>query len=129
MRLLLDSNVLLWSIFERHKLTPSTKLLIEDDANELYVSRTSLWEISAKASSGRLPLVGISIAYIIEQVRQTGLIVLELENRYILRAESLPFHHADPFDRILVAHAIEDSLTVLTADRDIPKYDAAVIWK
>jgi PIN domain nuclease of toxin-antitoxin system len=129
LRLLLDTNVLLWSIFERHKLTPRVRQLIDDDQSELVVSRTSIWEISAKAVTGRLPLLGNSVAFVLQQVALTGTAILELENRYILRTETLPNHHTDPFDRILVAQALEEGLTILTADSDIPKYDAPVIWK
>jgi len=129
LRFLLDTNVLLWSIFERHKLTPRVRQIIDDDLNELFLSRTSLWEMSAKAATGRLPLVGRSIVFVLEQVERTGLNLLELEDRYILRTETLPQHHGDPFDRILVAQALEEGLTILSADSDIPKYDAPVIWK
>jgi PIN domain nuclease of toxin-antitoxin system len=56
-------------------------------------------------------------------------VVLELENRYIVRTETLPYHHSDPFDRILIAQALEEGLTILSSDAKIPLYDAPVIWK
>ena len=128
MRLLIDANVLLWSIYERNKLTLRVRQLIDDDQSDLFVSRTVLWEISAKAAAGRLPLVGNSIAFILQQVARTGVVILELEDRYILRAETLPQHHGDPFDRIQIAQALEEGLTILTSDADIALYAAPVIW-
>ncbi len=129
MRLLLDSNVLLRWVSERSKLTPRALQLIDDDRNELFVSRTSIWELSAKAATGRLPLLGSTIQSLIDQIDIVGITVLELEDRYILRSETLPNHHSDPFDRIQIAQALEEGLTLLTSDSDIPRYDVPTVWK
>jgi PIN domain nuclease of toxin-antitoxin system len=129
LRLLLDSNVLLWSLSDRKKLTPRVRQLIDDDLNELFVSRTSVWELSAKVAAGRLAMPGSTIQSLLDQIAIAGLSVLELEDRYILRSETLPFHHSDPFDRLLIAQALEEDLTILSSDEKIPLYDVKVIWK
>jgi PIN domain nuclease of toxin-antitoxin system len=129
LRLLLDSNVLLWSISDRNKLTPRVRQLIDDDRNELFVSRTSIWELSAKVAAGRLAMPGSTIQSLLDQIAIAGLTILELEDRFILRSETLPYHHSGPFDRILVAQALEEGLTILTSDSEIPLYAAPVIWK
>ena len=129
MRLLLDSNVLLWSISDRKRLTPRVRQIIDDDQHEFFVSRTTIWELSIKVAKGRLQMPGSTIQSLIEQIEIAGLAVLELEDRYILRTETLPHHHGDPFDRILVAQALEEGLTILTSDSEIPKYEAPVIWR
>jgi len=116
-------------VSERSKLTPRALQLIDDDRNELFVSRTSIWELSAKAAMGRLPLLGSNIQSLIDQIDIVGIAVLELEDRYILRAETLPNHHGDPFDRIQIAQALEEGLTILTSDPDIPRYDVPTVWK
>lgn len=72
---------------------------------------------------------GSSIQSLIDQIDMLGLEILELENRYILRTETLPYHHSDPFDRILIAQALEDGLTLLSSDGKFPLYAATVIWK
>ena len=129
MRCLLDSNVLYWMFSDRTKLTPRTLQIVEDDQNELFVSRTSIWELSAKVAAGRLAMPGSTIQSLLDQIAVAGLIVLELEDRFILRTETLPYHHSDPFDRILIAQALEEDLTILTSDSEIPLYAVAVIWK
>jgi len=102
LRCLLDSNALYWMFSDRTKLTPRALQIIEDDLNEILVSRTSIWELSAKVAAGRLPMPGSTIQSLLDQIVIAGLTVLELEDRFILRTEALPYHHSDPFDRILV---------------------------
>ena len=129
MRCLLDSNVLYWMFSDRAKLTARARRILEDEGNELFVSRTSIWELSATVAAGRLAMPGSSIQSLLDQIERAGLMVLELEDQYILRTEKLPYHHSDPFDRILIAQALEDGLTILTSDAKFPLYDVAVIWK
>ncbi len=129
MRYLLDSNVLLWMFSDRSKLTSRVQQILEDDRNDLLVSRTSIWELSATVAAGRIELPGSTIQSLIDQIERAGLAVLELENKYILRTETLPYHHSDPFDRILIAQAMEESLAILSSDTQMPLYDVAVIWK
>ena len=114
---------------DRKKLTPRVRQIVEDDQNELFVSRTSIWELSATVAAGRLQMPGSTIQSLIDQIQIAGLTILELENRYILRTESLPYHHSDPFDRILIAQALEENLTILSSDSKFPLYGAPVIWK
>ncbi len=72
---------------------------------------------------------GSTVQSLIEQIEIAGFTILELEDRYILRTETLPYHHSDPFDRILIAQALEEGLTILSSDAKFPLYDAPVIWK
>jgi PIN domain nuclease of toxin-antitoxin system len=129
LRLLLDSNVLLWSFGDRKQLTPRVRRLIEDDENDLFVSRACIWELSLKVAIGRLQLPGSTIRSLINQIEIAGLTILELEDRYFLRTETLPHHHGDPFDRLLVAQAMEENLVILTSDKKIALYDVKVIWR
>ena len=129
MKYLFDSNVLLWAISDRKKLTPRVRHIIDDSQNEFFVSRTSIWELSAKVAAGRLHMPGSTIQSLIDRMEGAGLSILELQDRYILRTESLPYHHSDPFDRVLIAQALEEGLTILSSDAKFPLYDAPVIWK
>jgi PIN domain nuclease of toxin-antitoxin system len=122
LKFLLDSNVLLWSISDRSKLTPRVRQIIDDQ-------QSKLWELSATVAAGRLKMPGSSIQSLIDQIDMLGLEIIELENRYILRTETLPYHHSDPFDRILIAQALEDGLTLLSSDSKFPLYAAPVVWK
>ena len=129
MRVLVDSNVLYWYLGDRAKLTPRVLKLLDDGSNDLYVSSVSLWELSIKVAKGKLTVPGNSIRSFYEQVDRIGITILTVTKGHILRTASLPHHHRDPFDRMIVAQALEESLTILTADSDIPKYAAPVIWK
>jgi PIN domain nuclease of toxin-antitoxin system len=128
-RLLIDSNVLLWSFSDRKRLTPKVLQLIEDDTNDLIVSQASIWEIAIKVAKGTLMIPGSSVRSLLDQIEMTGMSILSIENSHILRMEKLPFHHRDPFDRIIVAQAIEEGLPILASDEDIPLYAVTVIWK
>ncbi len=129
MKLLLDANVLIWLLTDKPRLSAKALAVLEDDTHTLHVSRASLWEISAKIAAGRLDMPGNSVQFVLDQLELMGVEILPITDDYILRTEWLPRHHADPFDRILVAQALALGLTILTADRDIPRYDAPVIWK
>ena len=129
MRLLLDSNVLLWLIFSRRLLTDRVRQLLEDDRNEMFVSRASVWELSIKIAKGKLPMPGNSISYVLHQMKKLGIVVVSIEAVHILRTETLPHHHGDPFDRMIVAQALEEELTILTSDEKIRLYGAKVIWR
>ena len=111
------------------KLTPRVREIIADDRTEFFASRTSFWELSAKIAAGRLAMAGGTIRSLIDRVTQSSFTILDLEDRYILRTEKLPHHHSDPFDRILVAQALEEGLTILTSDAKMPLYEAPVIWR
>ncbi len=121
--------MLLRSLSDRKKLTPRVRELIDDSQNEFFISRTSIWELSATVAAGRLQMPGSTIQSLIDQIEIAELTVLELEDRYILRTERLPYHHSDPFDRILIAQALEEGMTILSSDSKFPLYDAPVIWK
>ena len=129
MKLLLDSNVLLWSLQDRSQLTRRVRTLLEDEGNDLFVSTASLWELSLKIASGKLPVPGSSIQSVIDQLRRLSITILPITTTHILRTESLPFHHRDPFDRLLIAQALEDRLTLLTSDRQIARYAVPIIWR
>ena len=129
MKLLLDSNVLLWSIFDRKRLSSKVRKLIDDDAHEIFVSVASVWELSIKVAKGKLGMPGGSIRYVMEQIERTGATVLPLADRYILRVERLPHHHGDPFDRMIVAQALEEGCAILSSDAALAAYDAKVIWR
>lgn len=129
MKFLLDANVVIWLLTAKPRLSAKALAILEDDANELFVSRASLWEISAKTAAGRLNLPGNSVRFVLDQLDLMGIQILPITEEYILRTELLPRHHADPFDRILIAQALIEDLTILTADGDIAKYDVPVIWR
>ena len=111
MRLLLDTNALLWLLAGDPRLGPQARQEVEA-AGELVVSAASLWEIAIKVSIGKLAaLPGLPAVLAEAGVRRLG-----IEDEHLRRLESLPWHHRDPFDRLLIAQAQAEALTVLTAD-------------
>ena len=106
MRLLLDSNVLLWLLTNPGRLPWRVLRLLEDDANTLFVSWATMWELSIKVAKGRLPMPESTIRSLLLEVERLQIVLLPIEMKHILRTETLPHHHGDPFDRMIVAQAI-----------------------
>lgn len=126
MNYLLDTNILLW-VFENHpKLSKSSHKILQDPANTFYVSIVSLWEIAIKLSIGKLSL-GQSLDDIINKLDQQNVIILPISIKAVKSVKDLPYHHRDPFDRILVAQAQVDDLIVMTNDKKFEEYGVKLV--
>lgn len=122
-RLLLDTHTFLWWLSDDKKLGPSTKELISDPRNEVYVSAATAWEISIKKSTGKLQAPdGID-----NVVEDEGFSRLSISFFHGEQAGALPAIHKDPFDRMLIAQAQAEGLEVVTVDETIPKYGIKVV--
>lgn len=122
MRLLLDTHVFLWSALEPDKISDQAQAAISDGENEVYVSVVTAWEIAIKQSLGKLTLVTFAELWVPQVIRRSGFEVLPLEIDTALAVRALPFHHRDPFDRLLIAHAATEGLTIVTHDDAFPAY-------
>jgi PIN domain nuclease of toxin-antitoxin system len=125
--LLLDTHIFLWSITSR-RLSPTADAAFLDGDNMLYLSAASFWEICIKLSIGKLTLPDkwqdtADLAMDINAIRW-----LPIKQRHCLELLSLPHHHRDPFDRLLIAQARAEGLSVLTADSNFGRYDVPVVW-
>ncbi len=127
MRLLLDTHAFLWSASSPDQLSAAARSAIEDGANEVLVSPVSGWEIAIKQSLGKLVLPSPAESWVVEVVRRLSFDVTAVELGAALRVRSLPWHHRDPFDRLLIAQALEESLTIVTCDEVFGRYGAAVL--
>lgn len=129
MRFLLDTHVWLWMLVAPERLG-ATADVVRDRANQLVLSAVSTWEIAIKVSIGRLDssipsdAVGPTIERLMAQLAVES---LDIEHRHAARVSVLPFHHRDPFDRLLVAQALVEGLPIITADRAFDAYDCEVI--
>ena len=112
MKLLLDTHVLLWWLDDPSKISEATREQIADLENEILVSAVSCWEIAIKRGLGKLTAPDGLIA----SIQQCGFVELPISSVHALRTETLPFHHRDPFDRMLIAQSICESATVVTQD-------------
>ncbi len=126
MKLLLDSQCFLWWFAEPERLSEKAIAHITDEANELWFSVASIWEVGIKAALGKLPLPEPVERYIPSRMAQLGAKSLEIRAAHAIRAAALPMHHRDPFDRMLVAQAQVDDMTIVSADAMLTQYDVAV---
>jgi PIN domain nuclease of toxin-antitoxin system len=102
--------------------------VLKDTRNEIIVSMVSMWEIAIKASIGKLPGLQKGVAPLFDYAIANGFSLIGINRQYIEAVQVLPFIHRDPFDRLLVAAAIEDDMTIITADKNIQKYDVKWVW-
>lgn len=119
MKLLLDSHVLLWWSTDHPQLGPEALDAIDDEGNEVYLSAASVWELAIKTALGRLE----TPADLVPHALSEGVSPLPIGLDHAAAAGALPLHHRDPFDRMLIAQADAEALTLVTADRVIRLYD------
>ena len=128
MRVLLDTNVFLWSNEDPDRLSSTARELVEDSTNYVFLSAVSAWEIAIKYEKGSLKLPEPAHQFVIDRVFRLRLQPLNIELPHALRAGSLPPIHRDPFDRLLVAQSQLEGLPILTSDARIAAYGVEVIW-
>ena len=123
MRILLDTHVFLWAVTNDPKLSKTAERLILD-AEEVYISAASIWEISIKAG---LDKIEVDVDELITEITAAGFRELPVANTHAAAVRHLPNHHRDPFDRLLIAQAITEPLRLLSADEHVWKYSDLVI--
>ncbi|MCL2378817.1 MAG: type II toxin-antitoxin system VapC family toxin [Defluviitaleaceae bacterium] len=128
MKLLLDTHTALWWVNEYKKLSPSAKNMLLDDTNKLYISIVSLWEIAIKVSLGKMQGLTGGVGIFIAKMKYMPISLLPVLTSHVEIVETLPYIHRDPFDRLLVATAITEGLTILTVDESIHSYDTPTVW-
>jgi PIN domain nuclease of toxin-antitoxin system len=127
-RLLLDSHVLIWYVDQDHLLTPSAHTAIDDPGNDVVVSAATIWEIAIKVGIGKLTLSGPYRTWINQSLADLGAIVLPITVDYADAQANLPPHHGDPFDRLLVAQALVESIPLVSADPQLDTYGVTRFW-
>jgi len=128
MRVLVYTHTFLWDLLSDHRSSRLAKQMLKSDEHELYFSLVSLWEFAIKIKSGKLNALGSSVAYIRSEMENYSMQLLPIRYEHILQLESLPVHHSDPFDRLLIAQAISESLPILTHDEKFSLYSVKLIW-
>lgn len=128
MKVLVDTHTFLWALLHDHRLSARSKQILTSGQHELVFSLVSFWEIAIKMKLGKLNTLGSSVAYIRDEMNAYGMELLPIRYEHILQLEALPLHHADPFDRLLVAQAITETLPILTADQKFRLYPVKVLW-
>jgi PIN domain nuclease of toxin-antitoxin system len=128
MKALLDTHTFLWWITDDPKLSLRVRGIMSDGENEIFISAVTGWEIAIKTQIGRLKLPDEPQRFILEQLKINGMKSLPIEMRHALHISTLPIHHQDPFDRMLIAQAQLEELPVLSSDPEFGKYEVTIIW-
>jgi PIN domain nuclease of toxin-antitoxin system len=127
-RLLLDTHVMLWWALGDQRLTTRGQSLIADDRNDCFVSIASVWEVAIKTSArrGGLP-TGITASTYAALIDEAGFELLDVRRSHAIELESIPPIHGDPFDRLMIAKAVQERMTLLTHDRIVGSYGKPVM--
>ncbi|MDF5728637.1 MAG: type II toxin-antitoxin system VapC family toxin [Rhizonema sp. PD38] len=128
MKLLLDTQCLLWWFAQPERLNSETIAQIDNETNELWLSVASVWEMGIKIAIGKLPLPEPLDSYISSRMMQLGAKSLSITASHAVQASALPLHHRDPFDRMLIAQAQMEEMMLVSADSIFRQYDVSILW-
>ena len=127
MRILVDTECWLWMVADPERLSRRARAIVSADEHELFLSSASSWEISIKYGLGKLTLPAPPQEFVPTRMQLTRMLPLVVTHAHALRVAELPWHHCDPFDRLLVAQAQLGGMTIVTRDENISKYDVPVL--
>lgn len=128
MTLLLDTHAFFWFCQNDSSLSGLAKMLMEDPANRILVSMASCWEVAIKAGLNKLTLGESSRTYLVNALANTGFELLPITLEHATAVETLPLHHRDPFDRLLIAQAMSENIPILSADVIFDQYPVSRLW-
>jgi PIN domain nuclease of toxin-antitoxin system len=127
MNYLLDTHAVLWFLSNVEKLSKTALETILEPTSKKYVSIVSAWELAIKISLKKLDFEG-GVENFFNVIEENGFELLYVKEEYIKQVETMPFHHRDPFDRILISTAMSENISIITADENIYKYNVNYIW-
>ena len=127
MTLLLDTHCWLWWLTEPEKLKRTSLALLKNSENTILLSPVSSWEIAIKHSIGKLPLPETPEEFVSSRMERDGIVSLPIHHSHTVKTADLPFHHNDPFDRLLIAQAIVEKIPIMTVDSHFHLYDVEAI--
>jgi len=123
MKIIIDTHIFLWLMYDYKKVDSRHRDILENSSNELYLSSLSIAEIMIKKSIGKLDVV-FDLDYVLDAFQMK---ILNFDARSALLLESLPMHHKDPFDRMIIAQAISNEFKLISVDENFKKYDCVLI--
>lgn len=127
MRLLLDTQIFLWFLGDERKIPEAARAAIHERENAVFVSAVAVWEIAIKASIGRLRMSGDDVRRLPELIETSGFDELPVLARHAAGVRALPWHHRDPFDRLMIAQARDEGLRLVSVDTVLRSYDVALL--
>jgi len=125
---LFDTSVWLWSLSAPQRISREGLSVLGRGNEEFYFSAVNSWEIAVKWARGKLPLPEPPASYVPKRMSDQGIRALPITHTHTLAVSKLPAHHWDPFDRLLIAQAQTEGMTILTADRAFRLYDVQIVW-
>lgn len=128
MKLLLDSHAFLWFVGGNSSLSATARVAIEEPSNQKFVSHATAWEAAIKISLGKLALAVPFEEVFPGAIVANGFQELSTSFSHFQQLIALPMHHRDPFDRLLIAQAIVDGMTLVSCDSDIARYGVPILW-
>lgn len=126
MRLLIDTHILIWFLEGNKLLSKSRRQVIANPQNDVFVSISSLWEMAIKISLGKLTLAK-PFTDVIKQIGTENIEILPISPEHTLQVSTLPFHHRDPFDRIIIAQAQIENFSIMMNDPDFANYAVRIL--
>lgn len=127
MNFIVDTHAWLWSLASPERLSAEARALLSSSGNVVYLSAASAWELAIKAALGKIDLPEPVEAFVPARMARQGITALPITHAHALRVSTLPPHHRDPFDRLLIAQALVERLPIVTADAAFDRYDVEVI--
>ena len=124
---LLDTHTIIWFARNLPQISNKALITINNIENNIFISDISIWEIAIKMKIGKLD-IGISLKEFINKIENIKIKWLSIKHNHILETINLPFHHRDPFDRMLIAQARTENMTIITRDKNFKKYDVNIMW-
>jgi PIN domain nuclease of toxin-antitoxin system len=128
MKLLLDSHVLIWAVDQPGKLSPEAKRQLEDESNELLIRAATVWEIAIKVGLEKLALSHPYLDWMSQALADLNATLLPITVEFAARQAQLPYHHRDPFDRLLAAQSLVSQITLVSAESRLDSYGIRRLW-
>lgn len=127
MKVILDTHAFLWFVFGDRRLGTRFRQIIENRENEIFFSIANLWEIAIKNGKGNLGLKAPFLEFIDVNILREGIAILEITLNHLDNLQRLPFHHRDPFDRLIIAQSIGENIPIITVDPKFKLYGVSLI--
>ncbi|MCL4245133.1 MAG: type II toxin-antitoxin system VapC family toxin [Candidatus Dadabacteria bacterium] len=128
MNYVLDTHALLWILAEDGRMSRKAKRLFLDKSNTIFLSIASIWEMAIKISLGKLALDEPLEAFVKNHVERNDIKILEIAPHHIYPLEDLPFHHRDPFDRLIIAQCMTEGFSIICSDKAFDDYPVSRVW-
>ncbi len=128
MKIIIDTQSLIWLAENNPNLSAKARQAIENTANQCFVSLASFWEMSIKMNLGKLAVKGLSLSEFMQEIDETTVQTLGISKAHILQNGTLPFHHRDPFDRLIISQSLVENMQIVSNDEAFDAYGITRIW-